>query len=82
MRHGLDWVGVVAQADREHARHSEARPAAPDPAQPASPMWSSHYKPRTEPVTTDQQQRNRELLDHAQRTTRTPRPTETLAEAS
>ncbi|MGW2975389.1 hypothetical protein ACWDBO_54135, partial [Streptomyces mirabilis] len=33
-------------------------------------------------VTTDQQQRNRELLDLAQRTTRTPRPTETLAEVS
>ncbi|MER5700260.1 hypothetical protein ABT255_58650 [Streptomyces mirabilis] len=45
-------------------------------------MWSSSYEPWTEPVTTDQQQRNRELLDLAQRTTRTPRPTETLAEAS
>ncbi|MFF2520113.1 hypothetical protein, partial [Streptomyces sp. NPDC058086] len=66
----------------ERARHSEARPPAPDPAQPASPMWSSHYKPWTEPVTTNQQHLNRELLDLAQRTTRTPRPTETLAEVS
>ncbi|MFD7004120.1 WhiB family transcriptional regulator [Streptomyces mirabilis] len=82
LRHGLDWVGVVAQADRERARHSEARPPAPDPVQSASPMWSSHYEPWTEPVTTDQQQLNRELLDLAQRTTRTPRPTETLAEVS
>ncbi|MCX4411522.1 WhiB family transcriptional regulator [Streptomyces sp. NBC_01764] len=82
LRYGLDWVGVLAQADRERARRSEARPPATDPAQPASAMWSSRYKPWTEPVTTDQQQRNRELLDLAQRTIRTPCPTETLAEAS
>ncbi|MFF1604137.1 WhiB family transcriptional regulator [Streptomyces mirabilis] len=82
LRHGLDWVGVVAQADRERARYSEARPPAPDPVQAASPMWSSHYEPWTEPVTTGQQQRNRGLLDLAQRTTRTRCPTGTLAEVS
>ncbi|MER7048955.1 hypothetical protein [Streptomyces jumonjinensis] len=40
-------------------------------------MWSSHYEPWTEPVTPDQQQRNRELLAQ-----HTRRPTKTLAEAS
>lgn len=64
LRHGLDWVGVVAQADRERARRkNQARPPAPDPAPAASPMWTSHYQPWREPVTPSQQQRNRELLN-------------------
>ncbi|MCW8102690.1 WhiB family transcriptional regulator [Streptomyces tauricus] len=64
-RHGLDWVGVVAAADRarEQARLNRARPPAPDPAPAASAMWTSHYEPWREPLTPDRQQRNRELLN-------------------
>ncbi|MGW0632984.1 WhiB family transcriptional regulator [Streptomyces sp. NPDC002758] len=67
VRLGLDWLDVVAQADRDHARRSEQRPPAPDPVPAASPMWSNPYEPRREPVTPDQQQRNRELLNLAKR---------------
>ncbi|MFC9916224.1 WhiB family transcriptional regulator [Streptomyces sp. NPDC127197] len=64
IRLGLDWVGVVAAADRR-ARRSEPRP--PDAVPAASPMWSTPYEPWREPVTPAQQQHNRELLDLAQR---------------
>ena len=38
LRHGLDWVGVVARADRERARRrTKTRPPAPDPTPAASP---------------------------------------------
>ncbi|WP_314416176.1 WhiB family transcriptional regulator [Streptomyces kroppenstedtii] len=65
LRHGLDWVGVVAQADRarEQARLNRARPPAPDPAPAASVMWSRPYEPWREPLTPGWQQRNRELLN-------------------
>ncbi|MER5227121.1 hypothetical protein [Streptomyces flaveus] len=68
LRHGLDWVGVVAQADRERARRSQARPPTPDPAPApaASLMWTSPYEPWREPVTPGQQQRNRDLLNLCQ----------------
>ncbi|MGP3950942.1 WhiB family transcriptional regulator [Streptomyces sp. 7N604] len=79
LRLGIDWVGVVAQADRDRARRQAPSPPAADPAPAASPMWSSHYEPWREPVTPEQQKRNQELLLLAQRTTRNP---ETLAEAS
>ncbi|MET8787978.1 WhiB family transcriptional regulator [Streptomyces sp. NPDC004589] len=72
IRLGADWVGVVAHTD--HARARQARSQAPDPAPPAHPMWTSRYEPWRQPVTPDQQQRNREALDLAQCTTRTPRP--------
>ncbi|MGW7673916.1 WhiB family transcriptional regulator [Streptomyces sp. NPDC054775] len=77
IRLGADWVGVVAQTDRARAR--QARSQAPDPAPPAHPMWTSRYEPRRQPVTPHQQQRNREALDLAQRTTRTPRPAPSAA---
>lgn len=53
------------------------------PEPPASPLWHRHGA-KARPLTPEQQRRNRELLDIAQRTTRprSPRPTETLAEAS
>lgn len=53
------------------------------PEPPASPLWHRHGA-KARPLTEAQQWRNRELLDIAQRTTRprSPRPTETLAEAS
>lgn len=64
-RLGPDWIGVVAQADRVRARRAAYAPV-PEP----SPMWSSPYRPWREQLTPDQQRRNRELLDLAQRTTR------------
>ncbi|MET9077905.1 WhiB family transcriptional regulator [Streptomyces sp. NPDC004232] len=69
-RLGLDWVGVVAQADRERARRSTTRPPAPDPVPAASPMWSTPYTPWREPVGPDQQQHNLQVLDLAQRKSR------------
>ncbi|WP_333743626.1 hypothetical protein [Streptomyces ardesiacus] len=53
------------------------------PEPPASPLWHRRG-PKARPLTPAQQRRNRELLDIAQRTTRprSPRPTETLAEAN
>ncbi|MFI1293345.1 WhiB family transcriptional regulator [Streptomyces sp. NPDC020792] len=72
IRLGLDWVGVVAQADRaQNARCAAPQPSAADQAPPAHPLWSSHYEPWREPISPDQQQRNRELLDIAQRKPRT-----------
>ncbi|KMS82812.1 hypothetical protein ACZ91_56630 [Streptomyces regensis] len=55
--------------------------AYPEPL--ASPLWHRHGA-KARPLTPEQQRRNRELLDIALRTTRprSPRPTETLAEAS
>lgn len=79
VRVGLDWAGVIAQADRDHARRHAPRPPARDPA-PASPMWTNHFEPWRAPVTTGQQKHNQELLLLAQRTT--ARTTETMAEAS
>jgi hypothetical protein len=63
------------QRDVDHAL------AYPEP--PASPLWHRHGA-KARPLTTAQQRRNRELLHLAQRTTRprSPRTTETLAEAS
>jgi hypothetical protein len=53
------------------------------PEPPASPLWRRHGA-QARPLTDAQKRRNRELLDIAQRTTRprSPRTTETLAEAS
>ncbi|GGU60871.1 hypothetical protein [Streptomyces lavendofoliae] len=53
------------------------------PEPPASPHWHRQGA-KARPLTPEQQRRNRELLDIAQRTTRpcSPRPTDTLAEAS
>ncbi|MEU6071424.1 hypothetical protein ABZ864_45055 [Streptomyces sp. NPDC047082] len=54
------------------------------PEPPASPLWHRHVA-KARPLTSEQQQRNRELLDLAQKRTarpRSPRTTETLAEAS
>ncbi|MFJ2060322.1 hypothetical protein ACIOMM_30895 [Streptomyces sp. NPDC087908] len=53
------------------------------PEPPASPLWHRHSA-NARPLTDAQRQRNRELLVLAQRTTRprSPRSTETLAEAS
>ncbi len=53
------------------------------PEPPASPLWHRHG-PTARPLTNAQKKRNRELLMLAQRTPRprSPRPTETLAEAS
>ncbi|MFB7076527.1 hypothetical protein [Streptomyces sp. NPDC056308] len=54
------------------------------PEPPASPLWHRHGGVKVRPLTDAQKKRNREVLVLAQRTTRTrsPRPTETLAEAS
>ncbi|OSZ61303.1 hypothetical protein OQI_06240 [Streptomyces pharetrae CZA14] len=54
------------------------------PEPPASPLWHRHSGVKARPLTPAQQRRNRELLDIAQRTTRSrsPRPTETLAETN
>ncbi|PWJ02168.1 WhiB family transcriptional regulator [Streptomyces sp. NWU49] len=76
-RLGPDWIGVVAQADRERARRT-AYPPLPEP----SPMWSQPYRPWHEPLTPEQQRRNRELLDLAQRRPRTSRSEQTLGKAS
>ncbi|MEU0669235.1 hypothetical protein ABZ508_12675 [Streptomyces lavendulocolor] len=53
------------------------------PEPPASPLWHRHGA-KARPLTDAQRQRNRELLVLGQRTTRprSPRSTETLAEAS
>ncbi|MGA5171312.1 MULTISPECIES: hypothetical protein [Streptomyces] len=53
------------------------------PEPPASPLWHRHGA-KARPLTDAQRQRNRELLVLAQRTPRprSPRSTETLAEAS
>ncbi|MEV0695562.1 hypothetical protein [Streptomyces sp. NPDC050388] len=53
------------------------------PEPPASPLWHRHGT-KARPLTDDQKRSNRELLVLAQRTTRprSPRTTETLAEAS
>lgn len=53
------------------------------PEPPASPLWH-RCGPQARPITPEQQRRNRELLAFAQRTPRprSPRTTETLAEAS
>ncbi|MFI8194698.1 WhiB family transcriptional regulator [Streptomyces sp. NPDC085946] len=82
MRLGPDWVGVVAQADR--ARRTGPQAPAPEP----SAMWSQPYRPWREQLTPDQQQRNLQLLDLAQRTTRprtrtgSPRSEQNLGKAS
>ncbi|WP_338895207.1 hypothetical protein WBG99_05330 [Streptomyces sp. TG1A-60] len=64
------------QRDVDHAL------AYPEP--PASPLWHRHGGVKARPLTDAQKRRNRELLDIAQCTTRprSPRPTESLAEAS
>lgn len=53
------------------------------PEPPASPLWHRHGA-KARPLTDAQRQRNRELLVLAQYSPRprSPRPTETLAEAS
>ncbi|PWI05705.1 hypothetical protein DIZ27_37900 [Streptomyces sp. NWU339] len=53
------------------------------PEPPASPLWHRHGA-KARPLTDAQKRSNRELLVLAQRTTRprSPRTTETLAEAS
>ncbi|MGC2997135.1 WhiB family transcriptional regulator [Streptomyces sp. G35A] len=79
-RLGPDWIGVVAQADRDRDRRRTAYQPAPAP----SPLWSQPYQPWREELTPDQQRRNLQLLDLAQRTTRprTPHPEQTMEEAS
>ncbi|WP_327169951.1 hypothetical protein [Streptomyces subrutilus] len=54
------------------------------PEPPASPHWHRHGAAKARPLTPAEQKRNAELLVLAQRTPRprSPRPTETLAEAS
>ncbi|MFJ1601547.1 hypothetical protein [Streptomyces sp. NPDC088261] len=54
------------------------------PEPPASPVWHRHGGVQARPLTPAEQKRNYELLDIAQRTLRprSPRPTQTLAEAS
>jgi hypothetical protein len=54
------------------------------PEPPASPLWHRHGGVQARPLTPAQQKRNRELLVVAQHTPRprSPRSTETLAEAS
>ncbi|MFE9222292.1 hypothetical protein ACFYN3_39075 [Streptomyces lavendulae] len=56
--------------------------AYPEPL--ASPLWHRHGAAKARPLTPAQQKRNAELLVLAQYTPRprTPRPTQTLAEAS
>ncbi|MFJ3883059.1 hypothetical protein ACIPW5_37135 [Streptomyces sp. NPDC090077] len=66
-----------------HSTPNDVDHALAYPEPPASPLWHRH-RAKAHPLTPEQQRRNRELLDIAQRTTRprSPRPTETLAEAS
>lgn len=54
------------------------------PEPPASPLWHRHGGATARPLTPAEQKRNYELLALAQRTPRprSPRPTQTLAEAS
>ncbi|MFJ9729269.1 WhiB family transcriptional regulator [Streptomyces sp. NPDC101209] len=80
LRLGSDWVGVVARADRARALRAQPRPPAASPAPQASPMWRRH-DPYWQPLSPEQQRSNLALLDLAQRTTRSPRSTEHLAEA-
>ncbi|MFD3778191.1 hypothetical protein [Streptomyces sp. NPDC058612] len=56
--------------------------AYPEPQ--ASPLWHRHGGAKARPLTPAEQKRNCELLVLAQRTPRprTPRPTDTLAEAN
>ncbi|MFF7074520.1 WhiB family transcriptional regulator [Streptomyces pseudovenezuelae] len=81
-RLGLDWVGVVADADRARALRETADQAAPAPAPAAHPMWSTPYTPAPRPLTAAQQTLHRQVLEAAQYTSRprTPRTTETLVE--
>ncbi|MFJ2709054.1 hypothetical protein ACIO3R_38520 [Streptomyces sp. NPDC087428] len=53
------------------------------PEPPASPLWH-RQGPKLRPITPEQQRRNRELLLHAQHTSRprSPRTTKALADAS
>ncbi|KPI00043.1 hypothetical protein OK074_5991 [Actinobacteria bacterium OK074] len=53
------------------------------PEPPASPLWHRHGAAKARPLTPAEQKRNCDLLVLAQRTPRprSPRPTETLAEA-
>ncbi|MCZ4101006.1 hypothetical protein [Streptomyces sp. H39-C1] len=61
--------------------HDVDQRAYPEP--PASPLWHRNG-PKAQPLTAAQQRHNRELLVLAQRTPRprSPRTTDTLAEAS
>ncbi|MER5696058.1 hypothetical protein ACWDBO_30140 [Streptomyces mirabilis] len=70
--------GYLASDPIPQERESTAcwHPKALSPAPAANPMGSGHCKPGRDPLTTDQQERNHELLQLAQRTTRT------MAEAS
>ncbi|MFB6807607.1 hypothetical protein [Streptomyces sp. NPDC056387] len=52
------------------------------PEPPASPLWHRHGAAKARPLTPAQQKRNAELLVLAQYNPRSPRPTETLVEAS
>ncbi|MEV8605988.1 hypothetical protein AB0465_39685 [Streptomyces griseoviridis] len=54
------------------------------PEPPASPLWHRHGGATVRPLTPAEQKRNYELLALAQRAPRprSPRPTQTLAEAS
>ncbi|WP_331761825.1 hypothetical protein [Streptomyces sp. NBC_01546] len=63
-------------------RHVDHALAYPEP--PASPLWHRHGAVQARPLTDAEKKRNRELLVLAQHTPRprSPRPTETLAEAS
>ncbi|WP_331726543.1 hypothetical protein OG592_44045 (plasmid) [Streptomyces avidinii] len=63
--------------------HDDVDPALAYPEPPASPLWHRHGT-KARPLTPEQQQRNCELLLHAQHTPRprSPRTTDTLAEAS
>ncbi|AXE27897.1 hypothetical protein C0216_30795 (plasmid) [Streptomyces globosus] len=63
-------------------RHVDDALAYPEP--PASPLWHRHGGVQARPLTDAEKKRNRELLVLAQYTPRprSPRPTETLAEAS
>ncbi|MFG2415608.1 hypothetical protein [Streptomyces goshikiensis] len=63
-------------------RHVDHALAYPEPL--ASPLWHRHGAVQERPLTDAEKKRNRELLVLAQYTPRprSPRPTETLAEAS
>lgn len=58
-RHGLDWVGVVAEADRTRALRTPGSVLAPS----ASPTPAGPYEPWRESVTPGQQRGNRQLLN-------------------
>ncbi|MFJ6053647.1 hypothetical protein [Streptomyces sp. NPDC092307] len=63
-------------------RHVDHALAYPEP--PGSPLWRRHGAVQARPLTDAEKKRNRELLVLAQYAPRprSPRPTETLAEAS